>query len=128
MSGSPESRESIVRELLASFAQPDVDKIVRFLSDDIEYADARGAYSGVEAVRKLLQEDFEIAASDIVEIRAIASDGPTVLVERVDNPVIAGKPSTMEIVAVFEFGEDGRIARWHEYFGRNSAQAAPSGG
>jgi limonene-1,2-epoxide hydrolase len=122
------SPETVVRELLASFAHPDVETVLGYLSDDVEYADTRGARHGIDEVRKLLHEDFEIAESDIVDIRTIATSGSTVLVERVDHPVMNGEPSTMEIVAVFEFGDDGRIRRWQEYFGRSSAAEAQGGG
>jgi limonene-1,2-epoxide hydrolase len=115
------SQETLVRELLASFAHPDVEKVLGHVVDDVEYADARGEYHGIDELRKLLVEDFEIAESDAVEVRAIASSGNTVLVERIDHPTMKGEQTMMEIVAVFEFNEDGRIKRWHEYFGRSSA-------
>ena len=125
MTGSP---ETLVRELLASFEHPDVEKVLGYVSNDVEYADVRGACHGIDELRKLLQEDFEIAESDVVQIRSIASSDGTVLVERIDHPMMNGQQATMEIVAVFEFGDDGRIRRWHEYFGRNSAAEAQGGG
>lgn len=54
------------------------------------------------------------------DIRAIASRGGTVMVERVDKFPIRGEEFTMDAVCVVEVGSDGRITRWREYYDQQS--------
>jgi limonene-1,2-epoxide hydrolase len=115
MSDSP---ESVVRNFLASFDSAKLDELIAFFSQDIQYADPRGAHRGLATVEKLLREDLQRTPSATIDIKTIASDGGTVMVERVDNFEINGRPFTLEVVGVFEVGDDGRIERWREYFDR----------
>ena len=112
MSDSP---ESVVRNFIASWEDATVEKLSACLSEDAVYTDPRGAYSGLAAIKRLLEGDLQIFPSVTVEIKNIASNGGTVMAERVDTFPIGGKPFSIEIVGVFEVGDDGRIHRWHEY-------------
>jgi limonene-1,2-epoxide hydrolase len=115
MSDSP---ESVVRNFLGSFESAKLDELIAFFSQDIQYADPRGAHSGLDNLEKLLREDLQSTPSATIDIKAIASNGGTVMVERVDKFEINGKRFTLEAVGVFEVGDDGRIERWREYFDR----------
>jgi limonene-1,2-epoxide hydrolase len=57
-----------------------------------------------------------------MEIRALVSDGRTVLVERRDHIAMGSKQVLMEVVGVFEIGDDGLIARWSEYYDLQSVR------
>jgi limonene-1,2-epoxide hydrolase len=110
MSVSP---ESVARNFMASWENGS-KRLDDFLSEDAVYADPRGVQIGLPAIKKLLER--EIQAGTTVEIKSIASNGGTVMVERVDTFPVAGKPFSLECVGVFEVGDDGRINRWREYF------------
>jgi limonene-1,2-epoxide hydrolase len=51
-----------------------------------------------------------------VDIKSIASNGDTVMVERVDSFAIDGKPFSVEAVGVFEVRDDGLITTYREYY------------
>jgi limonene-1,2-epoxide hydrolase len=51
-----------------------------------------------------------------MEIKALVTDGRTVMVERRDHIAMGKKQVLMEVVGVFQIGDDGAIARWSEYY------------
>jgi limonene-1,2-epoxide hydrolase len=113
MSDSP---ESVVRSFIATWENLSVEKLIAFFSEDAVYKDPRGVQSGLDAIKKLWEGDLQIFPSMTVEIKNIASNGGTVMAERVDTFPIQGRPFSVEIVGVFEVGRDGLIRRWQEYF------------
>ena len=118
-----ESAESVVRRFHASWLQSDLDEVVSFLSDDAVYTDGpRGVHRGVDAIRAELDAALKLVPSTRVDIKALVADGSTVMVERVDNFDIAGKPFAMEIAAAFEVDNDGRIKRWRDYYDLRSIE------
>jgi limonene-1,2-epoxide hydrolase len=117
MSDSP---ESVVRNLIASWEHASVEKLSDFLSEDAVYTDPRGVQSGLDAIKKLWEGDLQLAPTATVDIKSIASNGGTVMVERVDTMPIQGKQFTLEIVGVFEVGDNGLIKRWREYYDSRS--------
>jgi limonene-1,2-epoxide hydrolase len=113
MSDSP---ESVIRNFIATWEDATVEKLSAFLSEDAVYTDPRGVQSGLDAIKKLWEVDLQMTPSTTVDIKNIASNVGTVMVERVDTFHIQGKPYSLEVVGVFEVGGDGLIERWQEYF------------
>jgi limonene-1,2-epoxide hydrolase len=117
MSDSP---ESVVRNFIASWENVTVEKMSGFLSKNAVYKDPRGVQSGLDAIKKLWEADLQIFPSATVDIKSIASNGGTVMVERVDTVPIQGTPISFEVVGVFEVGDNGLIKRWQEYYDSKS--------
>jgi limonene-1,2-epoxide hydrolase len=113
MSDSP---ESVVRKFIASWEDASVEKMSVLLTEDAVFTDQRGVQSGLDAIKKQWEGDLQMAPSTTVDIKSIASNGGTVLVERVDNMRIEGKSFSLEAVGVFEVGSDGLIKRFRDYF------------
>jgi limonene-1,2-epoxide hydrolase len=118
MSDSP---ESLVRSFLATWENTNVADLDHFISEDATYMDPRGPQNGLDSIKKLVEADSQISPGVAVEIKVIASNGGTVIVERVDTFHIQGKQFSLDIVGVFEVGNDGRITRWREYYDSKSA-------
>jgi limonene-1,2-epoxide hydrolase len=117
MSDSP---ESVVRHFIASWEDASVEKMGSFLSEDAVYKDPRGVQRGLDAIEKLWEGDLAIFPSATVDIKNIASNGSTVMVERVDTVPMQGRLISFEIVGVFEVGGDGLITRWQEHYDSKS--------
>jgi limonene-1,2-epoxide hydrolase len=111
------SAESVVRNFLAAWLQSDVDELVGFFTDDAVYTDGpRGVHRGIDAIRAELGTMVKMIPSTSIDIKTLVADGGTVMVERVDNFKIAGKPFDMDVAAAFDVDDQGRISRWREYY------------
>jgi limonene-1,2-epoxide hydrolase len=111
------SAESVVRTFLAVWVRSDVDELVGFFTDDAVYTDGpRGVHYGIDAIRAELATMVKMIPSTSIDIKTLVADGGTVMVERVDNFKIAGKPFDMDVAAAFDVDEHGRIRRWREYY------------
>ena len=64
----------------------------------------------------------KMVPSTKIDIKTLVANGGTVMVERVDNFTIADRPVDLEVAAVFEVGNDGRITRWCDYYDLKSIQ------
>lgn len=131
-----DSAESVVRSFLAAWLRSDVDELVSFFSDDAVYTDGpRGTHRGVDAIRAELGAMVKMVPSTAIDLKTPVANGGTVMTERVDTFDIGKKPFGLEVAAVFEVGDEGRITRWREYYDLKSIQdrvsaagvAAPAG-
>ncbi len=116
MSGSP---ESVVRRFLVAWEDmPKLDRILSFFAEDAVWVDGqRGVHRGIDAITSELEAQAAIGFSSFrAEIKSLVADGGTVMMERVDSLTIDGKPFSMEIMAAFEIGADGRIMRWRDSY------------
>jgi limonene-1,2-epoxide hydrolase len=111
MSDSP---ESVVRNFLAAWAQPKLDELVGFFSDEALFIDGpRGVHRGVDAIRSELDAEISMGFGGAkIDVNSPVADGGTVMLERVENYRIGGKPFSLEVMAAFEIDTDGRITRW----------------
>jgi limonene-1,2-epoxide hydrolase len=66
---------------------------------------------GREAMKARVQEDQQSASQMVWETKAVVSNGETVMTERSNTFTINGKRLTLDIVGVFEVGDDGKIKR-----------------
>jgi limonene-1,2-epoxide hydrolase len=115
-----DSPESVARSFLASWENASVEKLSGFFSEDAVFTDPRGVQSGLDAIKKLWEGDLQMTPSTTVDIRSIASNGGTVMVERVDTWPMQGKTLSLENVGVFEVGGDGLIKRYSYYYDSKS--------
>jgi limonene-1,2-epoxide hydrolase len=118
-----ESAETVVRNYLAAFLQKDLDELVSFFSDDAVFTDGpRAVHHGIDAIRAELEANLKIVPSCPIEIKKLVASGGTVMVERVDNFKLGGKPFDLEVAGVFEVDDNGRIKRWRDYYDLKSLQ------
>jgi limonene-1,2-epoxide hydrolase len=115
-----DSPESVVRNFMASWENATVEKMSGFLGEDAVYKDPRGVQSGLDAIKKHWETYLQMTPSTTVKIKTFASNGGTVMVERVDTVPIQGKLISFEVVGVFEVGEDSLIKRFQEYYDSKS--------
>jgi limonene-1,2-epoxide hydrolase len=112
-----DSAASTIREFFACFPRSDVDELVGFFSDDAVYIDGpRGVHRGIDAIRAELQATVSMVPSTTVDVKSLAASEGTVMMERVDNFEVGGKPIGMEVMGVFDVDRDGRITRWRDYY------------
>jgi limonene-1,2-epoxide hydrolase len=118
-----ESAETVVRKFHAAWLQSDLDELVSFFSDDAVYTDpARGVHHGIDAIRAELAAQVKIVPSTSIDIKKLVASGGTVMVERVDNFKLGGKPFDLEVAGVFEVDDSGRIKRWRDYYDLKSLE------
>jgi limonene-1,2-epoxide hydrolase len=115
MSDSP---ESVVRRFLAAWANwPNVDELVSFFAEDALFLDGpRAVHRGRAAIQSELDKQAAMGFRDFkADVHCLVAHGDTVMLERVDNFTVGGKPFSMEVMAAFEVS-DGRIKRWRESY------------
>jgi limonene-1,2-epoxide hydrolase len=115
MSASP---ESVVRNFFAAWADPNLDDLVSFFSDDAVFIDGpRGVHRGVNAIKSEFEawQAMEMGRP-LVDVKSLVAEAGTVMMERVDNFHLGGQPFSLEVMAAFEVGTDGRITRWRDYY------------
>ena len=118
-----ESAETVVRKYLAAWKRSDLDELVSFISDDAVYTDGpRGVHHGIDAIRAELGTMVKVVPSTSVDIKKLVASGGTVMVERVDSFKLGGKPFDLEVAAVFDVDDNGRIKRWRDYYDLKSLE------
>jgi len=118
-----ESAETVVRKYLAAWKRSDLDELVSFISDDAVFTDGpRGVHHGIDAIRAELGVMVKVVPSTSVDIKKLVASGGTVMVERVDNFKLGGKPFDLEVAAVFDVDDNGRIKRWRDYYDLKSLE------
>ena len=109
-------RQANVLQALKAVEKGDLAALDNLFSEDVVYRDPRMTLRGLAAMKAQFGED-RIAVSDMVwQTRAIAEGVDVVMTERSDTFTLNGARVTHDIVGVFEFGRDGKIAAWREYF------------
>ena len=113
--------ETIVREFLDAWDEPDLDRLVEglsgFISEDavlrqMPFAEVRGR----DGLRRICQESLESMSDFGIDLVAVSSVGRRVFTERVDRFVLRGRPVAVPVLGVFELSEDGLITAWRDYF------------
>ena len=118
-----ESAETVVRKYLAAWKRSDLDELVSFICDDAVFTDGpRGVHHGIDAIRAELETMVKVVPSTSVDIKKLVASGGTVMVERVDNFKLGGKPFDLEVAAVFDVDDNGRIKRWRDYYDLKSLE------
>ena len=63
-----------------------------------------------------------VGPSTSIDIKKLVASGGTVMVERVDNFKLGGKPFDLEVAGVFDVDDNGRIKRWRDYYDLKSLE------
>lgn len=112
----------VVRKFCALMERRDPDALRPLLADNAVYQNVgMPASTGVDAIVDNLSAQFSMFPDAYAfEIVNIASDGPVVLTERLDyiQTPDGGKPA-VPVMGTFVVGDDGKIARWTDYFDLN---------
>jgi len=110
--------ETIVREFCEAAGRRDVEGMLAFFTPDAVYHNIPiQPVEGREAIAATLGQFLGPETTECeFEILAIASSGRTVLTERVDRFVIAGKKVALPVMGTFEISEEGKIQAWRDYF------------
>ncbi len=111
---------AVVQSLADAWAAMDIESIMSHFTDDIVYHNMpMEPAEGTVAVRAAI-EGF-LAMSDSIGFETLneVSNGDLVLNERVDTFVIGGTPTVVKVMGTFEL-QDGKIARWRDYFDMSS--------
>jgi limonene-1,2-epoxide hydrolase len=115
--------EEVVRAMLAEFEgrQIDsgaIDRMLEHISPDAKWHVFawEPPLVGRDAIRAELDRQAGIMTDVGVEIVSIACAGRRVFMERLDSLTVKATPTTLHVAAVFEVGDDGKIALWREYW------------
>ena len=114
-----DSPESVVRGFVASLEDlPKLDRILSFFAEDALYVDGpRGLHRGIDAITSELEALAAMGFENLTEeVKSLASNSGTVMIERVESFNVGGKPFSMEIMAAFEIDADGKIKRWRDSY------------
>ena len=109
--------EQTVVDFCNAWEKVNLDQVMSFFTDDIIYHNMPMAPAeGTQAVRDTINGFLSQTAASNWQIRSIATDGDTVLTERVDRFELKdGKIIELPVMGTFEL-RDGKIARWRDYF------------
>lgn len=117
-----ETAQAIVEKFIDAWNRMDFDAIIEALHRKVLYHNIPMApLEGREAVREYLRNAWRFEAVNWQTIN-IASEGDTVLTERVDNFVINGTRVSLPVMGVFEIADD-KIVAWRDYFDLASYRA-----
>jgi len=105
-----------ITAFIAAWDEFDVEKIYSFMADDIVWEDVPlTTVTGIDQVRAKLDgfKDVEAAGFDTHQI---AANGNVVLTERTDWFQLKGRRRTIRVMGTFELNNEGKIAKWRDYF------------
>jgi limonene-1,2-epoxide hydrolase len=118
------AEEAIVTEFMEAWGDgtqrdPDVEKIVSMLSDDIAWqlwVPGGPTLRGRDAIRADIERQLGFATFMRCGPVHVASNRGVVFTERTDEFRSRDRVVSHHLVAVFEVDDDGKIAAWREYF------------
>lgn len=106
----------VVSAFMAAMAELDYDAGLTYVSDDCEYVNMpMGAVTGPAGIRSVLEPFFAPTLPNEWVIKATASNGPIVFMERLDRHCLANGWAELPVTGVFEV-HDGLITSWRDYF------------
>lgn len=98
--------------------KPDVDKIMSFFAEDAQWqlwVPGGPTVKGKTALREEIVRQMQFATNNKCNEVNIVSNDRMVMQERSDTAIIMGRPCPHQMVAIYEFDEDGLILKWREY-------------
>lgn len=115
--------EQRARDFLALFhtKQLDVAALRSMLAPDARYqpiVPIAPVRHGADAICSELERQYQLYDECACDILQIAVNGNSVFTERVDTcrQLANGQKTTTNVVGVFDFGADGKIIWWREYW------------
>jgi len=106
----------VVKEFCSAIGRKDRAAVEQLLDDNVVYHNI-GAPPSVGKEATLGAVQFQLDMFDPIEFRLdnLASDGNTVLTERIDFITAHGVTAPVPVMGTFEI-RDGRIVAWRDYF------------
>ncbi|ARN72942.1 nuclear transport factor 2 family protein [Oceanicoccus sagamiensis] len=116
------SNSDIVRDNLFAFNAMDYNRIMQDYADNaIVHFVMRDPVVGKDNIRELFSSfEHDIQHCDI-NISHIIESGDLVMVERVDNVLFQGKPTSVPVMCTVEI-QGGKIVHWREYYDEETFQ------
>src|SRR5690349_7371741 len=111
----------VVQQFCDSWGTPDeIEGSVALLADDCVYHNIPVApVVGIEAIREFIK-GFAAGVERVdCATNAIAANGSTVLIERVDTFRYPGKQIDLPVMGTYEVNAEGKISAWRDYFDLN---------
>jgi limonene-1,2-epoxide hydrolase len=110
------SAEQVVRDFCAAASSRDPGVLRAFFSDDVVYHNIPMAPAeGIEATMAVIDMFLGMCEELEFQVRHLASDGTTVLTERIDIFTIKGTSAPLPVMGAFDV-VDGKITAWRDYF------------
>jgi limonene-1,2-epoxide hydrolase len=109
----------VVRKFCDLMEKRDAEALRPLIADDAVYQNVgMPASNGVDAIVENMAAQFSMFPDAYAfEIVNMASDGAVVLTERLDYiQAPDGSKPAVPVMGTFVVGEDGKIARWTDYF------------
>ena len=108
--------EEIIREFINAWSSLDTDLLVSFFTEDGVYhnmpTDPVAGHDNLRGFISAFLANWERTDWEVINL---FSQGDTVMAERMDRTIVAGKPVDLPCCGVFEM-RDGKIAVWRDYF------------
>lgn len=105
-----------IEAFIAAWDAYDLEEIYSFMAEDIEWTDVPlSTVNGIDQVRAKM-ENFPGVEACGFDTHFIAANGNIVLTERTDWFQMKGKKRTIRVMGTFEVNDEGKIARWRDYF------------
>jgi limonene-1,2-epoxide hydrolase len=112
-----QSPESVVRQFLAAWPNPDADELAQFLSDDAVWVDGpQEIKRGKKEIVEVLVQQLAVSRGSRMEVSTLLADGGTVMVEWHGQWTTNGKPINATVMAVFEVNANGQITQMREAY------------
>jgi limonene-1,2-epoxide hydrolase len=109
--------EATIRSFFDVWVERDPTRLTEFFADDGSWSEAnRPAAVGHEEIGAIFEMQTSFGSEFSFEFRNLAVVGDTVFTERVDRFSLNDTPMTVHVAGVFEFGLDGRIRAWRDYY------------
>jgi limonene-1,2-epoxide hydrolase len=106
---------------------PDIDALMGYFAPDAVYHNIPvDPVTGVDAIRSTIAMFTTGVERVEFKMRSIASDGGTVLTERVDIFTLPHVTIELPVMGTFEV-RDGKIAAWRDYFDLNQYMSQLTG-
>ena len=105
-----------ITAFIAAWDEFDLEKIYSFMADDIVWEDVpMTTVTGIDQVRAKMDAFQGVEAAGF-DTHQIAANGNVVLTERTDWFQIKGRRRTIRVMGTFELNNEGKIAKWRDYF------------
>jgi limonene-1,2-epoxide hydrolase len=116
------TNKEIIQENLAAFNVLDYDRITEDYADDaIVHFVMRDPIVGKDNIRALFSSFEEDIQECNIRILNILESDNLVMVERVDDVLFQGKPTSVPVMCTVEM-KGGKITHWREYYDEETFQ------
>ena len=113
---APVDPQGVVEDFLAALAEPDLDRALSLLADDVAYTNVGlPTIHGRDRVEKVFRGLEGSDSSFEAYLHAVSADGPVVLTERTDAIVVGRLRTQFWVWGRFDV-HDGRITVWRDSF------------